>query len=122
MFLKENISFNNEVNKRKMSIDKKKFELEEKKIVNLQNQVSEYLKNPDQFISANTNKDNFIAVFSNFTQVNGEILYDQYIHDRHNKDIQNLIDHLNNFQSNNYDKWTYDTISNKFILPEESKI
>ena len=33
-----------------------------------------------------------------------------------------MIDHLNNFQSNNYDKWTYDTISNKFILPEESKI
>ena len=66
--------------------------------------------------------DNSPSYFSNFTQMNGKIMFDQYINDKHNKDIQNLIDNLNNFQSNNNDKWIYDTINNKFVLPEESKI
>src|SRR5690606_829850 len=82
---------NSTVSKPKIEIDKKKFEEEEKKILILQNLLNEYLTNPDQFISTKSNKDNFIAVFSNFTKINGEILYNQY-NNKKSKDIQNLID------------------------------
>ncbi len=101
-------------------INKRQFQLEEKRINSLQQKLMDYIKNPDQFLSNNPNKDIFIALFSNFTHMNGEILYNQYIKDRHNKDIQNLIDRINNFQSSNSDKWFYNTLSNKFSLPDDS--
>ena len=123
MFLRNNNSTtSSQFTKIRPLINKKKFELEEKRIILLQNKLSEYLKNTDQFINSNSNKDIFIALFSNFTQMNGEILYHQYMNERHNKDIQNLIDKLNNFQSNNNEKWYYDTLSNKFSLPDDSNI
>ncbi len=85
----------------------------------MQQLLQSYLKDPHSFMVSHNNRENFIAVFSNFTRLNGEVLYDQYVH--REKDIQTLIDNLNHVKSKNLDKWDYDSVKGKFLLPDDGK-
>jgi hypothetical protein len=85
---------------------------------NMQQLLQAYLKDPQSFLVSHNNRENFVAVFSNFTRLNGEFLYDQYVN--REKDIQSLIDDLNKLKSKSLDNWQYDSAKGKFILPEES--
>jgi hypothetical protein len=81
----------------------------------------EYIDNSDVFLSSHSNRENFIAMFSNFTKINGEGLYQSYIQATYKKGPQYVIDKMNNIGSKNVDKWEYDTNLKKFKLSEESK-
>jgi hypothetical protein len=85
----------------------------------MENILSSYLVNPQQFILSHSNKDNFIAIFSNFTRLNGEVLYNEYIESKHHKDIQFQLDDLNNFKFKNVMSWEFDNIRKNFVLPDE---
>ena len=87
----------------------------------LENILSSYLANPQQFILTHSNKENFIALFSNFTRLNGEVLYNEYIESKHHKDIQYQLDDLNNFKFKNVMNWEFDHNNKNFILPDEIK-
>jgi hypothetical protein len=82
----------------------------------------EYLDSPDKYLSGNSNKENFIAMFSNLTKLDGAKLYSNYIDFTHNKGQQFIIDKINHLNSKNIEKWAYDTNLNKFRLSEESNI
>jgi hypothetical protein len=81
--------------------------------------LSSYLANPQQFILSHSNKENFIAIFSNFTRLNGEVLYDEYLESKHHKDIQSQLDDLNNFKIRNVNNWEFDSTRGKLVLSDE---
>lgn len=87
---------------------------------NVQNLVETYMKNPQLFLQSHNNKDNFIAIFTNFTRLNGEVIYNKYMNK--NKDMQSLIDSINNYKYHNLDNWDFDPVKKKFILSEDSII
>jgi len=83
------------------------------------NLVQQYVYNPYEFISNHNNKENFKAIFSNYTKTDSSKYLDKYI-ENNKKEIQNVIDKINNFQNNNIFNWDYDVQKGKFILPDES--
>lgn len=84
--------------------------------------VKEYLQMPQQYISSHNNKENFIAIFSNFTKLNGEVLLNEYIENMNGKDLQSIIDNINQIKNKYVTRWEFDTQKGKFILPDDSKI
>ena len=85
--------------------------------------LKSYNDNPGEFITSHSNKENFITIFSNFTRLNGEILYEEYIESKHHKDIQSVLDNLNKLNSKgNVNNWDFDPKKGKFIVTDESKI
>ena len=97
-------------------------EEEELKFSKVEDPVKEYVDNPNQYISTHSNKENFIAIFSNFTKLNGEILYEEYVDKNIKKDLQNIIDNINQRKTKHLTKWEYESSKRKFILPDDSKI
>lgn len=78
------------------------------------------MENSDKYILTHNNKDNFIFVFNNYTKADGETIYKNYIQNNYRKDINSVLDNLNNIKNSNTDTWDYDLIKGKFILPDES--
>jgi hypothetical protein len=74
----------------------------------------EYSIDPNKYILSHTNQENFIAMFSKYSNLNGNKLYENYKTHKTGK-------FYNKFQSTT-NKWEYNTIHNKFILPDESKL
>lgn len=97
-------------------------EEEQLKFSKVEDIVNEYTQNPKQFISSHNNKENFIAIFSNFTRLNGEVLFEEYIRDNREKDLQAIIDNINNIKTKHVTKWEFESSKGKFILPDDSKI
>lgn len=97
-------------------------EEEEMKFSKVEDSVNEYLSNPNQYISTHSNHENFIAIFSNFTKLNGEILYEEYVDNNIKKNLQNIIDNINEIKIKHLTKWEYDSSKRKFVLPDDSKI
>jgi len=97
-------------------------EEEEMKFSKVEDSVNEYLSNPNQYISTHSNQENFIAIFSNFTKLNGEILYEEYVDNNIKKNLQNIIDNINEIKIKHLTKWEYDSSKRKFVLPDDSKI
>jgi len=85
--------------------------------------VNEYLNDPYKYIPNHSNKENFIAIFGNYTNNKSDVTkdLDKYLENNH-KDIQSVIDKINNFQTNNIVDWDFDTTRQKFTLPDESKL
>jgi len=106
---------------RNLRYDKSQFIIEEKEIEDIQSKLKEYLSNSDKFIINHSNKDNFITIFSNVTQVNGEFLFNQFAEENKAKTLQKTIDEINNIKAKNNDKWTFNSLTNRFDLPEEMK-
>lgn len=90
--------------------------------IDIHSLMKDYIINPQQFLMSHSNKDNFIAIFSNFTHSNGEEIYKDFIEGRYQKDVQSMLDNLNNFKVKYVDKWEYDTLRGRFNLPDESKL
>lgn len=84
--------------------------------------TKEYLNNPSKFLVNHSNEENFIAVFSNFTNSNGRELYNSYMQDVYLKDIQTILDDINNVKRGYGSKWKFDPVRKKYILPDKSKM
>lgn len=91
------------------------------KLKKMETNLKEYLNNPQGFISTHNNKENFVTIFSNFTRLNGEILFNEYYNKKYNGDIQIMLDNLNNIKQKNLNDWDFDIIKRKFALPDDSK-
>jgi hypothetical protein len=89
-------------------------------VKNYENDMKEYVNNPDEYITKHSNKDIFITIFSNFTKLDGLQLYNNFINSDRRNDMQFKIDKINNLNSRNVDKWQYDSIIKKFRLSEDS--
>jgi hypothetical protein len=87
----------------------------------LEKTIREYLSNPAKFILTNSNKENFISIFSNFTKMNGEEIYEEYIATKYHKDLQSILDDINGIKFKNVNGWNYDHVMKKFILPDDGK-
>ncbi len=87
--------------------------------VSMQTLLQAYLKDYRAYLTSHNNRQNFVAVFSNFTRLNGDLLYDQYVSKQ--RDMQSLMDDINNIKIRNLDKWEYDAAKRKFVLPDDSK-
>jgi hypothetical protein len=81
---------------------------------------SEYRDNTDVYLSSHSNKEIFLAMFSNYTNSDGEKLYESYSDYTRKKGPQFIIDKMNGLISKNVDKWEYDSNLKKFKLSEES--
>ena len=92
------------------------------KVQRMEKNFKQYIENPARFIYSHNNKDNFIAVFSNFTRTDGENIYNEYLQTKHKKDIQSILDNINNFKFKNVNSWSFDSSKGKFVLPDDSKI
>ena len=92
------------------------------KIKEMEELIKSYLDNPESFILTHNNRENFIAVLSNFTRLNGEEIYEEYLEKQYQKDIQTVIDHMNNIKIKHVNNWDYDSVQGKFILPDDSKL
>ena len=77
------------------------------------------MNDPYKYIPAHSNKENFIAIFGNYTKTDVTKDLNGYLENT-DKDIQFLIDKINNFQTNNIVDWDFDTTKQKFTLPDES--
>ena len=94
---------------------------EQLKFSQVEDKVKEYLQMPQQYISTHSNKENFIAIFSNFTKLNGEVILNEYVENNKGKDIQSMIDNINQIKNKHLTRWEYDTQKGKFVLPDDSK-
>lgn len=96
----------------------------ENKIIDhqLENNVKTYQKDPQAFLSTHNNKDNFITLFTKYTKLNSESLYNQYISNKNNRGLQAEIDKINNINNRHLDSWEFNQQEGKFILPDNSII
>jgi len=60
-----------------------------------------------------------LAIFTNSTKADVSESLEQYI-ENNKKEIQNVIDKINNIQNNYIFNWEYDVQRKKFIMPDES--
>lgn len=60
-----------------------------------------------------------MAIFSNYTKSDASEFYQEYI-ETNKREIQNVIDKINNFQNDINFNWEYDVQNRKFIMPDES--
>ena len=81
--------------------------------------VQEFLLNPLDYIATHNNKDNFLAIFTNYTKADASDNFEQFT-ESNKKEIQNVIDKINNIKNNNKFNWEYDVQKKKFIMPDES--
>lgn len=85
------------------------------------NKSMKYLNDAYNYIPNHSNKENFIAIFGNYTKADVTKDLNGYI-DNNNKEIQYVIDKINNFQTNNIIDWEFDSAKQKFTLPDESNL
>ncbi len=60
-----------------------------------------------------------MAIFTNYTKADVSDDLEQYT-ESNRKEIQNVIDKINNIQNNYIFNWEYDVQRKKFVMPDES--
>lgn len=80
-----------------------------------------FKENEDEFIKNHSNKENFIVIFSNYTQKDGRILYKEYKDKKLNNSIQDILDNLNKIQIESDKDFEFDSLNNRFIASSSVK-